>query len=134
MAVPVDTDWHTFRAYRLSPATAGLQIDNNPVEIVTTAVPTVDLPAFLMSYGSGNQFIVDWIRVRSFCGAEAFSAIGAEDTYDNGPTSVTLLHLSATPTTNHWLPLALAGSTIAVVGLWLVASRRRRSFKVNQND
>jgi uncharacterized repeat protein (TIGR01451 family) len=79
MTVPVDTDWHTFRAYRFSPATAGFQIDENPVETVSTEVPTVDLPAFLMSYGSGNQFIVDWIRLRRYCGAEAGFTVGEEE-------------------------------------------------------
>ena len=47
-----DDGWHIFHLYRQSPGTAGFQIDDNPVEIVTTNVPTIDLRPFLMSYGN----------------------------------------------------------------------------------
>ena len=83
MAQTVDTDWHVFRVYRLSPALAGFQIDSNPAETYIsgngTTVPTNNLPAFLMSYGSGNQFIVDWIRVRHYCGADPTVTVGDEE-------------------------------------------------------
>ena len=84
-AVPVDTDWHTLRIYRVGPNVAGFQIDGNPVETTTTTVPTSDLPAFLMSFGTGNQLIVDWVRVRSFCGAEAGIQILAEQFHNDAP-------------------------------------------------
>jgi predicted GH43/DUF377 family glycosyl hydrolase len=81
MAVVADSDWHIFRTYRLSPDVAGFQIDDNPVETDTADVPTINLPAFLMSYGSGNQFIVDWIRIRHYCGADATATVGDEEAF-----------------------------------------------------
>jgi uncharacterized repeat protein (TIGR01451 family) len=86
MAQAVDTGWHTFRVYRSTASPnniAGFQIDNNAVETYvsgsgTTHVPTINLPAFLMSYGSGNQFIVDWVRIRKWCGANAGASVGTE--------------------------------------------------------
>ena len=76
-----DPDWHILRTYRLSPDVAGFQIDDNPAETDTADVPTIDLPAFLMSYGSGNQFIVDWIRIRHYCGADATATVGDEEVF-----------------------------------------------------
>jgi len=32
-----------------------------------------------MSYGSGNQMIVDWVRVRNWCGAGAVASVGSEE-------------------------------------------------------
>jgi predicted GH43/DUF377 family glycosyl hydrolase len=78
MAQTVDPNWHIFRTYRLSPDVAGFQIDDTPVETTTSGVPTVNLPAFLMSYGSGNEFVVDWIRIRQYCGADPTITVGAE--------------------------------------------------------
>jgi hypothetical protein len=76
MAQAADQQWHTFRVYRQSPNVAGFQIDGNPVELVSSNVPTSNLAAFLMSYtgGSDNQFIVDWIRVRKFTYPEPVAA------------------------------------------------------------
>ena len=34
------------------------------------------LPPFLMSYGNGNQFIVDWTRVRKWVGADPVAVVG----------------------------------------------------------
>ncbi|MEA3439393.1 MAG: hypothetical protein U9R58_03845, partial [Chloroflexota bacterium] len=93
MAQPSDTDWHIFRTYRTSPDLAGFQIDDNPAETATTSVPTIDLPAFLMSYGSGNQFIIDWIRVRKWCGAEAVTDVKDSQI----PTAVILTSFTAEP-------------------------------------
>ena len=63
--------------------TAGFQIDNNPVEIVTTNVPTIDLRPFLMSYssitGTTNQFIVDWTRVRKWAGVDPIATVDEEE-------------------------------------------------------
>jgi hypothetical protein len=78
MAQTVDTNWHTFRVYRLTGDPdnfAGFQIDDNPAETHTAYVPTINLPAWLMSYGSGNQFILDWIRIRQYCGADATATV-----------------------------------------------------------
>ncbi len=76
MAQLANANPHIFRVYRKSPDIAGFQIDNTPAEEYTsgsgsTSVPTGELAAFLMSYGTGNQFIIDWIRVRKYCGADA---------------------------------------------------------------
>ncbi|MEA3439395.1 MAG: DUF2341 domain-containing protein [Chloroflexota bacterium] len=108
MAQTVDTDWHIFRVYRLSPDVAGFQIDANPTETYisgsgTTTVPTSNLPAFLMSYGNGNQFIVDWIRARKYCGADATATVGMEE-----PRPL-LASLAITKTGNEQV---LSGSTV----------------------
>ena len=74
-----DTDWHIFKLYREeSPITANFQIDDTPVETVTTGVPTVNLPFFLMSYGSANRVLVDWTRVRKWAGSDPVAAVGGE--------------------------------------------------------
>ncbi len=78
-----DDGWHIFHLYRQSPGTAGFQIDNNPVEIVTTNVPTIDLRPFLMSYssitGTTNQFIVDWTRVRKWAEVDPIATVDEEE-------------------------------------------------------
>src|SRR5690606_33886749 len=51
----------------------------------TTTVPTSNLPAFLMSFGLNNELIVDWIRVRSFCGIEPGVEILHEQFHNNAP-------------------------------------------------
>jgi hypothetical protein len=68
MAQSADQQWHTFRVYRKSPNVAVFQIDENPVEEVSSNVPTSNLPVFLMSYTgwADNEFLIDWIRVRKF--------------------------------------------------------------------
>jgi VCBS repeat-containing protein len=88
MNVPVDTDWHTIRVYRAGTNVAGFQIDNHPVETTTTTVPTSNLPAFLMSFGTNNQFVVDWVRVRSYCGTEAGVQILPEQYHNDAPAAV----------------------------------------------
>ncbi len=79
MAQAADQQWHIFRVYRESPNVAGFQIDENPVEEVSSNVPTFNLPAFLMSYteGANNQFIVDWIRVRKFAYPGPITTVGS---------------------------------------------------------
>jgi hypothetical protein len=77
MAQVADDQWHIFSVYRRSPNVAGFQIDENPVEEVSSNVPTSNLPVFLMSYteGSNNQFIVDWVRVRKFAYPEPVATL-----------------------------------------------------------
>ncbi len=83
MAQTADPNWHVFHIYRQSPNIAGFQIDDNPTETTTgdggTSVPTMNLPPFLMSYGSGNQFVVDWTRVRKWAGADPTTLLGGEE-------------------------------------------------------
>ena len=93
MAQLADSGWHRLRAYRLGSNLAGFQIDDTPAETTNVTVPTVDLSAFLMSYGSGNQFIVDWIRIRHYCGTDVSSPVGREQT--RGPTAVRLVSFTA---------------------------------------
>jgi len=79
MAQTSDQGWHTFRVYRESDGSAGFQIDNNTIETVSTDVPTLPMAPFLMSFGSGNQFIVDWTRVRKWAGAEPIITVNREE-------------------------------------------------------
>ena len=78
MAQRSDRDWHVFSVYRQSSGIAGFQIDDNPVETTTELVPTVNLVPFLMSYGNGNDFYVDWTRVRKWAGAEPEVSVTTE--------------------------------------------------------
>jgi uncharacterized repeat protein (TIGR01451 family) len=79
MEITADTAWHQLRVYRLSPNVAGFQIDSITAQATTTQVPTGALNPFLMSYGSGNLFDIDWIRVRKYCGANAVATVGTEE-------------------------------------------------------
>lgn len=85
MAQRSDRNWHVFKAYRQSPDIAGFQIDNNPVETTNAKVPTTNLVPFLMAYGSGNDFYVDWTRVRKWAGAEPEVRVVTEWTGGSGP-------------------------------------------------
>ncbi len=83
MAQEADQDWHVFHVFRETPDIAGFQIDNQAVETTTgtanTSVPTSNIPPFLMSYGNGNQFVVDWTRVRKWIGQDPTTSIEAEE-------------------------------------------------------
>ena len=85
MAGAVNSDWHLFSIYRESPGTVGFRIDDNAPEEVTAGVPTSEMAPFLMSYNSGNQFIVDWTRVRKWAGADPVPTAGSEESYDDLP-------------------------------------------------
>jgi len=109
MAQTADQNWHVFHLFRQSPNIAGFQIDNNPAETTSTNVPAVSLPPFLMSYGTGNQFVVDWTRVRKWAGEDpATYVVGggspliAIETHtpilcNGGNSSVTIIALGGTP-------------------------------------
>ncbi|HOT16759.1 MAG TPA: DUF2341 domain-containing protein [Bacteroidales bacterium] len=75
---PTDTDWHIFSMYRESPGTAGFMIDGSGVT-VSTGVPVANLYPGLMSYGTSNQFTVDWTRVRKWAGVDPVVSPGAEE-------------------------------------------------------
>ena len=85
LATVLDTGWHTLRTYRLAPNVAGYQIDGNQAETNTASTPTGNLYPFLMSYADGgtNQLIVDWIRVRQYCGANAIATVGSEELFQS---------------------------------------------------
>ncbi len=92
MAQTADQGWHIFSVFRQGLNTAGFQIDNNPIETTNTIVPTVALSPFLMSYGTGSDFLVDWTRVRKYNGTEPVSLVGSEET---NPMPVELSSFSA---------------------------------------
>jgi hypothetical protein len=119
MAVPVDPLTHTHRVYRLSPDVAGLQIDANAVETTTLTVPTSDLPPFLMSFGAGNQFAVDWIRVRKWCGAEAETELRAP----HSPTAVIVASYSTRARYDALWPIL----ALLLIGVLLAVIARRPS-------
>ncbi|MHC1731102.1 MAG: DUF2341 domain-containing protein [Bacteroidales bacterium] len=79
MAQAADQEWHVFRLFRDGTNTAGFQIDNNPVETTTDNVPTNVLPPFLMSYGTDNDLLVDWTRVRKWAGSDPLLTAGSEE-------------------------------------------------------
>lgn len=78
MAQTAGKGWYVFRIYRQGPNIAGYQINNETVETTSSYVPTMELPPFLMSYGAGNHFLVDWIRVRKWAGSDPVTEVGAE--------------------------------------------------------
>lgn len=78
MAQTADQAWHTFRVFRQSPDIAGFQIDDNPIETTTSFVPMNSLYPFLMSYGTGNDFVIDWTRVRKWAGADPAVTVGTD--------------------------------------------------------
>src|SRR5690606_23034945 len=92
MAQTADPNWHIFRVFRQGTNTAGFQIDDNPIETTNLNVPTNSLSPFLMSFGSGSDFVVDWIRIRKYAGSEPASTIGEEQT---NPLPVELSSFSA---------------------------------------
>jgi len=75
-----DTDWHIYSIYRQSPGTVGFMIGAS-LAVPTNPVPTADLSPFLMSFGTNNQFIVDWTRVRKWAGADPSATPGTEEPY-----------------------------------------------------
>ncbi|HOT16760.1 MAG TPA: DUF2341 domain-containing protein [Bacteroidales bacterium] len=75
-----DTNWHLYSIYRESPGTAGFMIDGSGVT-VSTGVTTANLYPGLMSFGNGNQFVVDWTRVRKWAGADPVTTLGTEEPY-----------------------------------------------------
>jgi len=75
---PTDTDWHIYKIFRESPGTAGFMIDAASAT-VTAGVTTLNLQPFLMAYGTNNQFIVDWTRVRKWAGFDPVTSLGGEE-------------------------------------------------------
>jgi hypothetical protein len=93
MAQTADPNWHIFRVFRQGTNTAGFQIDNNTIETTTTNVPTIVLSPFLMSYGIGNDFVVDWLRVRKYAAVEPTTTVGEEAVAD-----MSNIYISSDPT------------------------------------
>jgi len=137
--VDFDTAWHTFRIHRSITGTVAFQVDDNPYEVIaSTYVPTSGIRPWLLSYARTpapqGRLEVDWVRVRNYCGVEAFFAVGEEDNYDGGPTNVTLIDLNASTTQKSWLPIVFAGCIIVFVGLWLLVVHTWRPTETNRMD
>jgi len=79
MAQAADQDWHLFKIYRNNDGSAGFQVDDTQTETVTTNVPVVSMPQFLMSFGNTNDFIVDWSRIRKWAGSDPVASVGSEE-------------------------------------------------------
>jgi uncharacterized repeat protein (TIGR01451 family) len=82
--LPFDAEWHTYRIHRTLSDTVIFQIDDNLLEeLGPPYVPTADMPPWLMSYArqpaAESRFVVDWIRARQWCGAEAPATVGAQE-------------------------------------------------------
>jgi hypothetical protein len=92
MAEAADQQWHIFGVYRLSSNVAGFQIDQNPVESVTSNVPTSNLSAYLMSYtgGANNQVVADWIRVRKFVSPQPVAALDPANSIAISPLTASI--------------------------------------------
>ena len=93
-----------------SPLTAGFQVDDYIIEDVSD-VTISDVPVMLMSYGSGNEFIVDWTRVRKWAGSDPVPALEARQDVNvwNGSLS------TAWETGGNWSVASSPASTHVVV-------------------
>jgi hypothetical protein len=112
MAQTADQNWHVFHVFRQSPDIAGFKIDTNTAETINTNVPAISLPPFLMSYGTSNQFVVDWTRVRKWAGVDPVTYVIGEaspliaiETHTQilcygGTSAVTIIGLGGTPPYN----------------------------------
>jgi len=82
MAQLADRNWHVFKVWRTDVTgsnLAGFQIDETTAESTALPVPTIPLQPFLMSYGTANDFVVDWIRVRQYVGADPVITVEGEE-------------------------------------------------------
>ncbi len=111
MGQTADTDWHTFRIFRLSPGTAGFQIDDNPTETVSEYVPTTDIPPYIDSYGYDNDVIVDWFRIRKWAGSDLVTVVGPGLLNGQQLFEWTGDLTTDWNTTGNWNPNSLPGST-----------------------
>ncbi|MGD0884643.1 MAG: DUF2341 domain-containing protein, partial [Thermodesulfovibrionales bacterium] len=93
MAEASDQQWHIFSVYRQGSDVAGFQIDQNPVESVTSNVPTSNLSAYLMSYSAGadNQVVADWIRVRKFVSPQPVAALDPVNSITISPSTASII-------------------------------------------
>jgi hypothetical protein len=59
--IPVDTNWHTLRISSLRPGEIIFQLDNGPITVITTNVPTGALNALMMFGNSAAGTVtMDW--------------------------------------------------------------------------
>jgi len=82
-SIPFDTDWHMYNIFRKTDGTVEFGVDDYIPEMLDQPyVPTMEMYPWLMSYArnsvSESNFLVDWIRVRNYCGADAVAVLGEE--------------------------------------------------------
>jgi uncharacterized repeat protein (TIGR01451 family) len=81
---PFDAGWHMYSVSRTPDQEVTFQVDDNPPTLVTSTqtIPTIQLQPWLMSYARDpepqSRFIIDWIRVRNFCGTDPDITFGGE--------------------------------------------------------
>jgi len=83
-SIPFDTEWHKYKIFRKTDGTVDFSIDDYAPEMLGAPfVPTMDMYPWLMSYARNtvpeSNFMVDWMRVRKYCGADAIAAVGDEE-------------------------------------------------------
>jgi hypothetical protein len=101
-----------YRVYRSSLDTAEFQIDDSDFDVLSGAyVPTGQMYGWLMSYAQPpamqSRFVVDWLRIRKWCGADALATPSGEEPYAIGvvidikpgsdPNSINLRSRGVTP-------------------------------------
>ncbi len=94
-------------------------MDSNPAVTDTATTPTINLYPFLMSYGSGNQLIVDWLRVRKYVALPPTVAIGLEE---SNPTAVTVADFQAVQSTGAVTLTWQTANEIDLIGFHLYRS------------
>ncbi len=92
-----DNEWHLFGLYRRSPGTAGFRVDDSEVTY-SSSISTALLHPFLMAYAGsstsglpGQNFNVDWTRVRKYAEVDPVVTVGTvEDNINQwiGETSI----------------------------------------------
>jgi len=76
----------TYRLYRSTLGTAEFQIDDSDFDVLSGAyIPTGQMYGWLMSYAqppaTESRFVVDWLRIRKWCGLDALAELGEEEQY-----------------------------------------------------
>jgi len=78
--------WQIYRVYRSTLDTAEFQIDESSFDVLSGAyIPTGQMYGWLMSYAqppaTESRFVVNWLRIRKWCGKDALAALGSEEPY-----------------------------------------------------
>jgi len=82
-SMPFDTDWHMYNIFRKTDGSVEFAVDDYTPEMLDQPyVPTMEMYPWLMSYARNSvaesNFMVDWVRVRNYCGADATAVLGDE--------------------------------------------------------
>ena len=82
----LNTGWNHYRVGRVA-GMASFQVNAWLPSTTTSNLPTIDLPAFLMSYGTNNQAQVDWLFVRKWCGSDPSATVGNVEAFNTPPNA-----------------------------------------------